>query len=73
MSEKASNAYLAHRGFTTGLAECISNNKSQGNIIFPGPMASTVEAIIGAVFNDSDGNLTAVEGVMEALGVSWPE
>lgn len=73
MSEKASNAYLAQRGFSTGLAECIYNNPSQGNTIYPGPMASTVEAIIGAVFNDSGENITAVEGVMEALGISWPE
>lgn len=36
-------------------------------------MASTVEAIIGAVFNDSGENITAAEGVMEALGISWPE
>lgn len=73
ISEKASNAYLAQRGFTIGLAECIYKNQSQGNRIYPGPMASTVEAIIGAVFNDSGENLTAVEGVMEALGISWPK
>jgi ribonuclease-3 len=36
-------------------------------------MASTVEAIIGAVFNDSGETVTAVEGVMEVLGISWPE
>jgi len=36
-------------------------------------MASTVEAIVGAVFNDSGEKMTAVKSVMEALGVSWPE
>jgi ribonuclease-3 len=69
----ASNSYLAQRGFSTGLAECVYKNPSQGNTIFPGPMASTVEAIIGAIFYDSGENVTAVEGVMQALGISWPE
>lgn len=36
-------------------------------------MACTVEAIIGAVFNDSGEKVTAVKGVMEALDVYWPE
>lgn len=47
--------------------------QSKGDTIYPGPMASTMEAMIGAVFNDSGGNITAVEGVMEELGISWPE
>ncbi|ODM15234.1 hypothetical protein SI65_09175 [Aspergillus cristatus] len=73
ISQKASNSYLAQRGFSTGLAECIYKNRSQGNTIYPGPMASTVEAIIAAVFNDSGENITTVEGVMAALDISWPE
>ncbi|KAJ5533356.1 RNAse III [Penicillium frequentans] len=73
VSEKSCNAYLAQRGFSTGLAECVFANRSQGNRIFPGPMASTVEAIVGAVFNDSKEETAVVKGVMEALGVSWPE
>ena len=73
MPEKASNAYLAQQCFSIGLAECIYNNRSQGNTIYPGPMDSTMEAIIGAVFDDSGENLTAVEGVMETLGIPWPE
>lgn len=36
-------------------------------------MASTVEAIVGAVFNDSEEKMPVVKGVMETLGVSWPE
>lgn len=36
-------------------------------------MATTVEAIIGAVVRDSDGDLTVVENVAGALGLSWPE
>lgn len=73
VSEKSSNAYLAQRGFSTGLAECVFANRSQGNTIYPGPMASTMEAIVGAVFDDSEEKTSAVKGVMEALGVSWPE
>lgn len=34
-------------------------------------MADTVEAVIGAVFLDSRRNISVVEGVMEALGISW--
>lgn len=54
MSEKSSNAYLAQQGFSAGLAECVFKNQSQGDTIFPGPMASTVEAIIGAAFDDDE-------------------
>ncbi|CRG92727.1 hypothetical protein PISL3812_09793 [Talaromyces islandicus] len=73
VSEKSSNAYLAQRGFSTGLAECVFANRAQGNTIYPGPMASTMEAIVAAVFNDSEEETPVVKGVMEALGVSWPE
>ncbi|OQE16688.1 hypothetical protein PENSTE_c023G06843 [Penicillium steckii] len=73
VSEKSSNAYLVQRGFSTGLAECVFANRSQGNTIYPGPMASTMEAIVGAVFIDSEENTLVVKGVMEVLGVSWPE
>ena len=35
-------------------------------------MASTVEAIVGAVFNDCEEKMMVVKGVIEALGVCWP-
>ncbi|PYH91187.1 ribonuclease III [Aspergillus ellipticus CBS 707.79] len=73
LSEKASNAYLAQQGFSKGLAACVFNNKSQGNNIYAGPMASTLEAIVGAVFKDSNENIAAAKGVMDAMGISWPE
>ncbi|PKY01684.1 putative RNAse III [Aspergillus campestris IBT 28561] len=73
ISERSSNAYLAQQGFSNDLAECVFANQSQGSTIYPRPMASTVEAIIGAVFNDSTEELTTVKRVMETLGVSWPE
>lgn len=36
-------------------------------------MAGTVEAIVGAVYIDSDHNNFAVERVMETLGLFWTE
>lgn len=36
-------------------------------------MASTMEAIVGAAFNDSNEETPVVKGVMEALGIYWPE
>ncbi|KAJ5346996.1 ribonuclease III domain-containing protein [Penicillium brevicompactum] len=73
ISQKSSNVYLAQRGFSAGLAECVYKNQSQGNTIYPGPMATTVEAIVGAVFKDSGEKITAAKGTMEALGISWHE
>ena len=70
VSEKSSNAYLAQRGFSTDLAECVFTNRSQRNIIYPGPIASTMEAIVGAVFINSEENTLVVKGVMEVLGIS---
>lgn len=73
MRERASNAYLAQQGFSTGLAECIYRNPAQGNTIHRGPMSDTVEAVIGAVFIDSGGGpLEAAQSAMERLGISWP-
>lgn len=34
-------------------------------------MASSVEAIVGAIFNDNEENMMVVKRVMEALGVCW--
>ncbi|KAJ5156899.1 RNAse III [Penicillium canariense] len=70
ISEKSPNAYLAQRGFSTGLAECVYGNRSQGNIIYPGPIASTMEATVRAVFNDNGEKITPVKSVIEAMGVS---
>lgn len=56
-----------------GLDRYIFNNPAQGDLIPAKLMATTVEAIIGAVVRDSDGDLTVVENVAGALGLSWPE
>lgn len=73
VSGKSSNTYLAQQGFEKGLAECVFANRAQGSTINPGPMASTVEAIVGAAFNDGEEKIKAARGVMDALGISWPE
>lgn len=36
-------------------------------------MATTMEAVLGAVYYDSNKNLGACERVMAVLGLSWPE
>jgi ribonuclease-3 len=64
-----SNSNLGRRGFELGLDRCI--------ITVPGlervstnMMATTVEAILGAVFEDSGANdLSAVRAVVEAMGL----
>ncbi|PLB40228.1 putative RNAse III [Aspergillus candidus] len=73
ISTRSCNDYLAQQGSSKGLAECVFANHCQGNTVHRGPMASTVEAIIGAVFKDSDEKLATVKRVMETLGISWPE
>ncbi|KAL4899911.1 hypothetical protein BDW74DRAFT_162681 [Aspergillus multicolor] len=73
LSLKSSNADLAQQGFAKGLSACVYNNQSQGNTVHQGPMASTVEAIVGAVYVDSGERITTVKVVMNTLGVSWPE
>ncbi|EAW25756.1 RNase3 domain protein [Aspergillus fischeri NRRL 181] len=67
----ASNSYLAERGFLMGLDRYIVNNPAQGGLIPAKLMATTVEAILGAVARDSDSDLTVVENVADALGLSW--
>ncbi|PLN81001.1 RNAse III [Aspergillus taichungensis] len=73
LSRRSANDYLAQQGFSHGLAECVFANQSQRGTIHPRPMADTVEAIVGAVFNDSGEQMTTVKRVMETLGISWPE
>ncbi|KAL4736118.1 ribonuclease III [Aspergillus similis] len=69
----ACNAHLAECGFTAGLDAYIWNNPSQGNKISDNLMATTVEAILGAVFLDNDQDLAAVQTVMAMFGLTWPE
>ncbi|KAL3444158.1 ribonuclease III domain-containing protein [Aspergillus insuetus] len=69
----ACNGNLTNRGFELGIDAYIQNNPSQSNTISPGLMATTVEAIIGAVFLDKNRELAAVELIIALFGLSWPE
>ncbi|RJE22523.1 RNAse III [Aspergillus sclerotialis] len=72
LSTKASNFYLAHRGFVLGLDRYVDKCQSQlGTPVSPKIMATTMEAIIGAVFLDSGNYVSALTNVLDALGLSW--
>ncbi|KAL3465721.1 ribonuclease III domain-containing protein, partial [Aspergillus heterothallicus] len=68
----ACNAHLAQRGFAARLERYIWNNPSQGTQISEGLMATTVEAIIGAVYLDNGKDLAAIESIITAFGLNWP-
>jgi ribonuclease-3 len=68
----ARNDNLSDRGFELGIDSYIQNNPSQGTIS-RGVMATTVEAIIGAVYLDKNGELAAVGQIIAAFGLGWPE
>ncbi|KAJ5605850.1 hypothetical protein N7510_008631 [Penicillium lagena] len=65
----ASNANLALIGRSRGLDEYIHVNRSQQGQVFNKVMATAVEAIIGAVFIDSDHNIAVVQIVLVTLGI----
>jgi ribonuclease-3 len=67
------NDNLTDRGSELDIGAYIQNNPSQGNTISPGLMATTVEAIIGAVFLDNNRDLDAVESIIALFGLGWPE
>lgn len=72
ISARASKSYLAEKGFRKGLDRFIYKNQSQA-FVSNGVMTDTVQAILGAVWIDSKRNAFAVEDVMAALDLSWPE
>ncbi|KAJ4985495.1 RNase iii [Stagonosporopsis vannaccii] len=63
-----SEAALAARGFDLGLDACVIKNPGHTSCISNRMMATALEAIIGAVFEDSDYDLEAVRAVMQNLG-----
>lgn len=70
----ASNINLYARGVALGLDPFIVKNPGQWGVMAGrNVMATTMEAIIGAVFYDSNKDREACERVMAALGLSWPE
>jgi ribonuclease-3 len=69
LNTRASNSYLATVGGAVGLARYVRINPAQQGDISPSTMATTVEALIGAVYPDSEPGLSAVKAVMIRLGI----
>ncbi|KAJ5941932.1 hypothetical protein N7516_002100 [Penicillium verrucosum] len=72
IQQRASNAYLADQGFIHGIDKFIVKNPCQCKIM-PNVMATTMEAIIGAVYLDCNQQIQPCIDVMTALGLSWPQ
>ncbi|KAJ5947231.1 hypothetical protein N7466_000246 [Penicillium verhagenii] len=64
---KACNAYLAQRGFSLGIDSCIRLNPSAQGVIPSRLMATTMEAIVGAVYLDSGKDLAITGDVVVLL------
>jgi ribonuclease-3 len=62
------NEALAVRGFSHGLDACVITNDGHVGRISDQMMATAVEAIVGAVFKDSDFDIEAVRAAMARLG-----
>ncbi|KAJ5723958.1 hypothetical protein N7488_001993 [Penicillium malachiteum] len=69
LSKKANNENLASIGFAFGLDKFIILNPSAQGIVPKRLMATTVEALIGAVYLDSQKSIQATLGVIKALGL----
>jgi hypothetical protein len=59
---------LADRGFSHDLDAFVIKNAGHVGRISNRMMATTVEALVGAVFKDNDLDLEAVRAVMDSLG-----
>ena len=64
------NNNLASVGVDNGLDHCIHKNRASGNHVSHGTMAQTVEAVLGAVWLDSNESLPRVRAVMVTLGLA---
>ncbi|KAJ5238079.1 hypothetical protein N7489_008170 [Penicillium chrysogenum] len=74
ITKVASNDNLYDRGIALGLDPFIVKNPGQWGITAgKKTMATTMEAIIGAVFYDSAKNGDDLKRVLTALGLAWPE
>lgn len=66
-----SNSNLAQSGRSHGLHACVHNKPSAWGVVSNGVMAQTVEAILGAVWEDSGASaLGAVRAVMTTLDLA---
>ncbi|OQE13366.1 hypothetical protein PENFLA_c049G05728 [Penicillium flavigenum] len=72
IKQRAGNAYLSKQGFDLGIDKFIVKNPSQ-TFVGDNVMAATMEAIVGAVYIDCNGQIAPCADVMTALGLSWPE
>ena len=71
LQTKASNVNLALVGRRMGLDNLVIVNPSQAGMVSDKVMANTVEALIGAVYMDSN-SIDAVRPVLAAMGLDWP-
>ncbi|KAK2793081.1 hypothetical protein FQN52_002229 [Onygenales sp. PD_12] len=68
----ATNFFLSARGFEHGLNKHLVVNPSQRGIVAHSVMATSVEAILGAVFLDSGYDYLVFERVRKSLGITHP-
>ncbi|OQE43642.1 hypothetical protein PENCOP_c003G03419 [Penicillium coprophilum] len=68
ISKKASTANLSKQGFDLGIDKFIVKNSQP--FVGPNVMATTTEAIVGAVYVDCNQQIQPCAVVMSALGVS---
>jgi ribonuclease-3 len=64
---------LYEQGVAISLDPFILNPGQWGLAAGKNVMATTMEAIMGAVYYDSNRNRDDCERVMAAIGLSWPE
>ncbi|KGO73438.1 hypothetical protein PITC_085760 [Penicillium italicum] len=72
LQKRTGNVYLGKQGFDLGIDKLVVKNPSQPEIM-PSVMATTMEAIVGAVYLDCNQQISPCADVMTALGLSWPE
>ncbi|KAJ5710169.1 hypothetical protein N7493_009761 [Penicillium malachiteum] len=73
LSKKANNDNLASIGFAFGLDKIIILNPSAQGAVPKRLMATTVEALIGAVYLDSQKSIKVTLAVIKALGLDQAE
>ncbi|KAF1985768.1 RNAse III [Aulographum hederae CBS 113979] len=71
ISTVLANNYLAQVGQDLELERYINNNRCQGSLISVGTMATTVEALVGAVFLDSGMDSQVVQALARELGLGY--
>lgn len=71
LQTRASNVNLALVGRRMGLDKVVIVNPSQAGMVSDKVMATTVEALIGAVYMDSN-SIDAVRPVLAAMGLDGP-